>query len=910
MGEDVSVILSYVNSASLEQAVKKVLDELKLNCDLVRNWKVLHHLLNSANQNGFKIDAKEVVSVCLLYLKKQDPGVQLRLICQILITLVEKVERSEVAEELDSFLEDVQSNIILQSNVHQQHDDCTIDYQTATAVLSLTLPMFVKAGIVKNQAKILEVIPAMIQSRNENSIVEALAIILPSVIHFESLFEIVCQSIQILFETKEDVEKLANHPGLTALCSIADILFSNNLKHSVLQETWFHDAIQNGLSNPAALNRKRSQYLLKRFVDATDENVGLFNDFFLVMETLEEKQMHIINPVLTRMESLEERILVRKEADSSWILCIYKRILSHENIQVIKWGLHKLCQLKVEHWPGIGHSDWLYDALLMGLNNMVFYVREKACQLPPLGRDLGQFLQKCATLTNEREGFFVQFLQRLSSIPWNAVGLLHLVHALASIPAAELLDGQALQIMLEFLRSALHTHHPLLRGAMQGFLLEFVLNMAVISQENLLWVALILATLDRRECYIRTTPLHATLRTWIRGRFTPVQHSQLLTQLLTMHFNPSGDVRTAYSVDVMAVARFAVLLLDVETADLEGMRQLTARLEPLDNCHTRLYADPRLLKQRMKLMVTLLDETCSENSTVVSRLVFPFTESVIHYCLDQIESAADYTNVCESLSVLESIAKTEDLLGIVAGSGRRLEILARKLVNGNSALDKFKGISLLFLIVRFDQNVVDELVHQMLSLKMHCRAPLRDDSALEHVTWGTFMSHYFSQLWALVARRLTTIEPKLNTEELVNEAICAMDMAGVEAIKSIFQCLSHLLPGICQTNPELCRSGLKASWTVCFEFRRSDHFWSLMEQFTPTAFQDSLMKQPEIRPQLFDFLAELKNQGENILQLFNFAAERVIDIWTSEAFPLKDPYSIQFLVDVIIFGLIHRRDEV
>ena len=600
MGEDVLNVLNYVNGDSLEQAVVKVLDELKINCDLIQNWKVLLHLLNSVD-SSIKINAKEVVGVCLLYLKKRDPGIQIRLICEILITLLEKAEKTEVEEELDSFLEDLQSNIIRQSNAHQLHDDCTIDYQTATTVLSLTIPTFVKTGIVKNQARLLEVIPAMIQSRNENSIVEALAFVLPSVIHFESIFGVVCKSIETLFEIKEDVEKLANHPGLTALCSIGDILFSKTFEHSVFQDTWFHNAIQDGLSNPAALNRKRSQYLLKRYVDATDEHVDLFNDFFLVMETLEEKQMHIINPVLTRMESLEERILVKKETDSSWILCIYKRILSHENIQVIKWGLHQLCQLKVEHWPGIGHSDWLYDVLLTGLNNMVFYVREKAGQLPPLCRDFCQLLQKCATLTSEREGIFVQLLQRMSLIPWNAIGLFHLVFAFASIPSAQLLDGQALQILLEFLRSALHTHHPLLRGAIQGLLLEFVLNMAVISQENLLWVALILATLDRRECYIRTTPLHATLRAWIRDRFTPVQHGQLLTQLLSMHFDPSGDVRTAYSVDVTAVARFAVLLMDAETVDLEGMRQLQARLEPLDNCHTRLYADPRVLNQRMKV---------------------------------------------------------------------------------------------------------------------------------------------------------------------------------------------------------------------------------------------------------------------------------------------------------------------
>ncbi|KZS02969.1 putative Methyltransferase TARBP1 [Daphnia magna] len=908
MGEDISFVLSFVREKSLEEAIEKVLGELRASADPVRNWKVLHLLLSSAGKS-VKINTKDIVNTCLSHLKKQDNSAQARIICKILIIISEKAEKVDFENELEAFLEDLQLNIIRQSNTHQQHDECTIDYQTATTILSLTLPTFVKTGMLQNQTRLLEVFPAMIQSRNENSIVEALAFMLPAVIHYESLFETVCNSIQELFESEDGLDKLSNHPGLTALCSIGDILFSKNIQHAVLQETWFHRAIQRGLSNPAALNRKRSQYLLKRYVDATDANVNLFNDFILVMETLEEKQMHIINPVLTRMKSLEDRMLVKKESDSSWILCIYNRLLSHENIQVIKWGLHNLCQLNIESWPGIGHSDWLYDALLMGLNNMVFYVRDKACKLPQLGIDLGQFLQKCATLEIEREGFFIRLLGKMSVVPWNAVGLFHLVYAFASLPRSAILDGEALQIVLEFLRSALHTHHPLLRGAIQGLILEFVLNMTVVSQENLLWIALILATINPHECYIRTTPLYATLKAWINENFTPVQHGQLLDQLLSMHFEPSGDVRIPYSVDVTAVARFAVLLLDVETTDLEGMRQMQIRLEPLADCQTRLYADPRTLSQRMKLMVTLLDEVRSSNSTVVVRLVFPFTESVIHYCLDQIESAANYNSICESLSVLISIAKMDDLIGVIAASGKKLEMMARKLLDGCSALEKFKSISIFYLIARFNQPLVDQFIHEMISLKMHCRAPQRDDSALEYVTWGAFMSHYFSELWTLIKQRLAFIEPKLNPEELLNEAICAMDIAGVEAVKSIFSCLGHLLPQVCQSNPDLCLSSLKACWTVCFEYRRSDHFWDLMEQFAKIAFNNSLMEKPEIRPQLFGFLSELKSQGENILQLFNFSAERIIDIWTTTAFPSNDSYTIQFIVDLISFGLIHRRDE-
>ena len=215
----------------------------------------------------------------------------------------------------------------------------------------------------------------------------------------------------------------------------------------------------------------------------------------------------------------------------------------------------------------------------------------------------------------------------------------------------------------------------------------------------------------------------------------------------------------------------------------------------------------------------------------------------------------------------------------------------------------------MFLIVRSDYHLVDQFIREVIFRKMHCSAPQRDDSALEHVTWGAFMSHYFSRIWTLLLQRLPYIDPQLNSEDLVNEAICAIDIAGVEAIKSIFGCLSFLLPHICESNTTLCCSSLQASWTSCFEYRRSDHFWELMKGFAKTAFNNSLMEQPEMRPHIFGFLSELKAQGENILELFNYAAEIVIDIWTNQVFPSNDSYSIRFILDLTNFGLIHRRDE-
>ena len=195
--------------------------------------------------------------------------------------------------------------------------------------------------------------------------------------------------------------------------------------------------------------------------------------------------------MLVKLEAWQEAVLVGGALDPSWLMSIYGRILSHENAHVVKWGLHQLCNLPLEHWVGFGSDDhWLYDLLLMGLNNVCFYAREQVGQLPALGQDLVLLLNKVAALPKERDGFFLRILSRLSTISWNWVGLFHLIFALASISpefGAAGLDHRSLRLVLEFLRSGLHTHHPLIRGAIQPLLFEFVLNMTIIHPDNFRW---------------------------------------------------------------------------------------------------------------------------------------------------------------------------------------------------------------------------------------------------------------------------------------------------------------------------------------------------------------------------------------------------------------------------------------
>lgn len=115
------------------------------------------------------------------------------------------------------------------------------------------------------------------------------------------------------------------------LCGTADNFFPisgfNTFTLSILNDEPFWVLLQSGFWHASALTRKRTAYLLKRILDIceqTEVNIGstedelifvwdpsrkenlnkVWEDFFLLIETLEEKQMHVIKPLMPKLQNL------------------------------------------------------------------------------------------------------------------------------------------------------------------------------------------------------------------------------------------------------------------------------------------------------------------------------------------------------------------------------------------------------------------------------------------------------------------------------------------------------------------------------------------------------------------------------------------------------------------------------
>lgn len=100
---------------------------------------------------------------------------------------------------------------------------------------------------------------------------------------------------------------------LSLLCSVSDSLFP---KHPFLSSPQFWQLVQAGLKHEDPLPRKRALYLLRRATQSDakfssellhrDSSLLLtaLNSYFLLLDTLEEKQPHLVRQLLPRLEEL------------------------------------------------------------------------------------------------------------------------------------------------------------------------------------------------------------------------------------------------------------------------------------------------------------------------------------------------------------------------------------------------------------------------------------------------------------------------------------------------------------------------------------------------------------------------------------------------------------------------------
>ncbi|XP_070697554.1 probable methyltransferase TARBP1 [Pempheris klunzingeri] len=473
----------------------------------------------------------------------------------------------------------------------------------------------------------------------------------------------------------------------------------------------FWRMVQDGLTHRDSLSRKRALYLLKKCV-ALSEEEGVdcplppsgegeilfkwapdrskllrefWEDYALVMETLEENQVHVVRPVLNRIDTLIQTTVNDSQASGqglfhpSWLLCVYQRMFHSENKSLMREGVSHLLELQVLQLPAFASafSQFIVGPFMDALSETSLFYRsvgQSVGDCPELGAKLQAFVATFfSSLPSEQRGrMLLQMIQQLCSKHWCAVPLLFLSQALCKLPPGPLLGVDGLTALREVLRCTMITHQVLLRGAAQCFLLNSALCLTDVSAVTLDDVFNFLMDFRAEESLCRGTNIWNQLCSWLldsEGSFKPrimdgdcadaatkketvrdyVQsemHTYLRVPACTGHTERLPDPREADKL-----ARAILLCVDMERRNpgseigstLESL--LSPLLDTLSRVSTNIYLPRRKSDKSLQLVLRLLqlggapscrragEERADSVTVAVEKLIYKFVDPIQEFIM-------------------------------------------------------------------------------------------------------------------------------------------------------------------------------------------------------------------------------------------------------------------------------------
>ncbi|XP_074241435.1 putative methyltransferase TARBP1 isoform X2 [Saimiri boliviensis] len=440
----------------------------------------------------------------------------------------------------------------------------------------------------------------------------------------------------------------------------------------------FWRTVQAGLGHADALTRKRARYLLQRAVEVSvelgadctcgpregngpslfwwsekkkDELLKFWENYILIMETLEGNQIHVIKPVLPKLNNLFEYAVSEENGcwlfHPSWHMCIYKRMFESENKILTKEGIiHFLELYETKILPfSPEFSEFIIGPLMDALSESSLYSRSSdqpigSCS--PLGLKLQKFLVAYISLLPEeiKSSFLLKFIRKMTSRHWCAVPILFLSKALANVPRYKALAIDGLLALRDVIHCTMITHQILLRGAAQCYLLQTAMNLLDVLCD---W-------LHVNESYFKPSPLCSSIG---------LQKTSLNAYVknLVQEYVKSSAWETGENCfmpdwfEAKLVSLMVLLAVDVERMKTQySGKQRTENvlrifLDPLldvlmkfgTNAYMPLLKTDRCLQLLLKLLHTCrLKGSCAQDDevfTVLQNFVMSTTESISEFIL-------------------------------------------------------------------------------------------------------------------------------------------------------------------------------------------------------------------------------------------------------------------------------------
>ena len=700
---------------------------------------------------------------------------------------------------------------------------------------------------------------------------------------------------------------------LAAACALADHLLPR-------PPDLLWPLLSRGLVADDPLQRKRARYLLQRAVEtrraaggdtacpwlpwssaAARRAAPLWDDLALLLETLEGKQVHLIRPVMTKLDAL----LANTElVPLFWSLTVLQRAFRHGNGFVVRWGVLRALDLP----PDEGIETFVIAALMPALNDSALFadvdlhavlsawepaVAEQRYQceaLPPpteTGRRLRAFLgaylsgdalpRRAAALTTA-----------LAAQSWSSVALLHVAHALAAVPVGRCLNTDTALVLCRSLSERLAAQEAVLRLASRRLLLRVALG----------WLRSDAPVL---ECAMAAAAADGTAAP--AGLAAP-DPAALRAEALAALMAERGPTRGRLLGGALRILS-ATLPLDGDHPVLLPLRAV------LTQCHSDVYRPRTAVVSDIALVAALAGPGEPVGApAAVRELIRVLMPTVGEFIVRQVESAA----TAEDLTMCEFYA--EFLRAAAAGCAKEgLVTILRRLCDISDRENPLRVHASVVILsgvagalgptLTTAGDLGDALV-TLVTLSRHQSVPVALSSSPGAGTCDTPLSaRHVEATWRLTGSLLSAgVVSETDRQVAAPEAVAALSVCPRRGLVPLLDCLPALLAN---TEPELLREAATAAWSALHEHRRSEVFVHSLPGFVKLIFTTETLSNPHLSNLIQDISGRLLQLSESVPAALYSLISQLASLWSADCSSL--PHHLTVISSALLFGAVHRRDR-
>lgn len=653
--------------------------------------------------------------------------------------------------------------------------------------------------------------------------------------------------------------------SFTILCYLSELYFipeNTALMSNIFKDDNYWNILQRGLINPDSLIRKQALYLMKLTLNYCTENFVVIDeakpnvnmkdlDFYIVeseienlkelcviIEFLDEKQVHIIQPIFNIIEKFVEKCTTLKRS-ILWTMIMIQRMVCHDNMKIVRFGISNFLKIPITAYQNEDEMVTAIKLLISSLNSIQIYMTELSAIL----EELGNYFKLCSKAQNG-EIFFRFLIQEICNEHWSSEALFFIIYSLQSVKLKMHWNQEELDQVKNLIICGAANHYTYVKSAMQCQLLLFMINLLDTKNISLYNIDSFLNCFHKKTSLQRGTSLWYRVVSWVKDSYTVTDLENYIMKSITQ-------------VEYRNVVKIIMIAYDAyknEKNFFQNILQLLKRIsESFIDIHVRSYCNVDVQEFYLSVICDLIRE--SNNDLDLLKCFTPFLSDIILYIeyqlnyINHIRDVQRSQNLLNNLGILLSLEKNSlSLFSIVKNW---IEKVCKLILSTNSFSDfpvkKFIAIRTLNVLMgycpklAFKSDIVSYLIRNLNSPLV--KTPEESNLSKQHQTlWGRMNSEYIEGNWKLLSDLTDSPIEDLGLEhrEFLDLCFEALDIGGYTALPSLMSVLGKAVSVLpCESKLEKL---IEDIWNVIMERKKNEDFSRLTKMFVETIFQEDLLR--------------------------------------------------------------------